>query len=240
MLKNKTEFKHNMTGAQTVLGWCYLPVHIFILPIILPVLAAYSDTQLDTMTLNIVYYAIGILFVMALEIKYLRRDFDNLLDRPGWTILTLIQGYFINMVLSYAVVLVLETIISSVSNPNNNEVSNLLQENSGSMFGLAVFIGPIVEEVLFRGAVFGSIRKKSRVAAYIVSIALFSLYHVWSYAIAYGDASLLIYAVQYIPVSFTLAWIYERTSSIWASIFFHMGTNAVSLIAMEMLGNMLG
>ena len=239
MFKTKIEFQHNMTRAQTMLGWCYLPVHIFVLPILLSLLMAYSDVELDEVKLNVVYYAIGMLFVMALMIKYLRRDFDNLLDRPVWSLLTIIQAYFINLVMSYVVVLVLELLLSGINNPNNNLVSDMAQESSGSMFGLAVLIGPIVEEVLFRGTVFGSIRKKNRIAAYIVSMALFAMYHIWQFAVAYGDASLLIYALQYLPVGFALAWIYERTSSIWAPIIFHMATNAISLAAMQLMGNMM-
>ena len=240
MFKTKVEFQHNMTKAQTILGWCYLPVHMFVLPILLSLLSVYSDVELDEVTLNVVYYAIGILFVMALMIKYLRRDFDNLLDKPVWSLLTIVQAYFINLVMSYAVVLVLELVLSGIiNNPNNDLVSDMAQESSGSVFGLAVLIGPIVEEVLFRGTVFGSIRKKNRAAAYIVSMALFAMYHIWQFAVAYGDASLLIYALQYLPVGFALAWIYERTSSIWASIIFHMATNAISLAAMQLMGNMM-
>ena len=39
---------------------------------------------------------------------------------------------------------------------------------------------------------------------------------------------MLLYALEYIPVSFALAWAYERSGSIWTNIFFHMGFNALS------------
>ena len=61
---------------------------------------------------------------------------------------------------------------------------------------------------------------------------LFSLYHVWQYAAASGDPGLLLYAIQYIPMSVALAWTYERSGSIWTPIFFHMGYNAISYLAL--------
>ena len=71
--------------------------------------------------------------------------------------------------------------------------------------------------------------------AYAVSIALFSLYHVWQYAVVFGDARLLLWAVQYIPVSAALAWSYERTGTVWTSIFVHMIINSMAFAVMNML-----
>lgn len=46
---------------------------------------------------------------------------------------------------------------------------------------------------------------------------------------------MLLYAIQYIPISFVLAWSYERTQSIWVPVFFHMFINALSLTVLSML-----
>ena len=100
-------------------------------------------------------------------------------------------------------------------------------------FALAVFLAPMVEEPLFRGAVFGSLYRRSRWAAYAVSAALFSLYHVWQFAAAYGDPTYLIYALAYVPVSLALAFAYERSGSIWVPIAFHMTINAVTMYVLK-------
>ena len=96
---------------------------------------------------------------------------------------------------------------------------------------------PTVEELMFRAGIFGALRRRSRFAAYAVSALVFSLYHVWGFAIA--DPINWIYIIQYIPVSLLLARCYERTNSIWSSIFFHMTVNAVSLQALSMLQDLL-
>ncbi len=63
---------------------------------------------------------------------------------------------------------------------------------------LAICIAPVVEEVLFRGVLFGQIRKANRVLAYGISALLFGVFHVWQYALVSGDLKLLLYTMQYI------------------------------------------
>ena len=94
---------------------------------------------------------------------------------------------------------------------------------------MAVILAPIVEESLFRAGIFGLLRRKSRFLAYALSVLAFGLYHVWQNALY--DPRQLIVLLQYIPSSLALAWAYERTDSIWSSIFLHMLTNAVSVLA---------
>jgi membrane protease YdiL (CAAX protease family) len=44
------------------------------------------------------------------------------------------------------------------------------------------------------------------------------------------------FILQYIPASLLLARCYERTNSIWCSIFFHMLVNGVSISALNAIG----
>ena len=123
---------------------------------------------------------------------------------------------------------------TDLSNPPNNEaVLDMADTGFNMTFALAVFLAPMVEEPLFRGAVFGSLYRRSRWAAYAVSAALFSLYHVWQFAAAYGDPTYLIYALAYVPVSLALAFAYERSGSIWVPIAFHMTINAVTMYVLK-------
>ena len=80
------------------------------------------------------------------------------------------------------------------------------------------------------GLAFGALRSRNRAAAWIVSVLLFSFYHVWQYAVI--DPLYLLTAVLYIPASIALNWSYERSGSIWAPIFYHMLTNAVGISAL--------
>lgn len=90
-----------------------------------------------------------------------------------------------------------------------------------------------MEEPLFRAGVFGSVRKRSRVWAYVLSVGLFALYHVWQYAVAFADPLYLLMAIEYIPAGVALCWAYERTGSIWSPVFLHGLVNAMSLLALK-------
>lgn len=80
---------------------------------------------------------------------------------------------------------------------------------------------------------FGSVRKRSRVWAYVLSVGLFALYHVWQYAVAFADPLYLLMAIEYIPAGVALCWAYERTGSIWSPVFLHGLVNAMSLLALK-------
>ena len=103
----------------------------------------------------------------------------------------------------------------------------MIPQGLNKLVAISVFLGPIVEEVLFRGLIYGALRRRSRALAWAVSIAAFSLYHVWQFALT--EPLMLVTAVLYIPASAALNWSYERSGSIWAPIAFHMLTNAIGL-----------
>lgn len=227
--QKKTPFRLTMSRASRIMGWCYLPVHVFLLPLMLSVYAVVSENGLSDRMINVLYYSIGAVYVLVFFMRYLRADFDTLLDHKLSSFFSLLSGYFVDILLSYAALAVLELFVSSSSNPNQEAIDALAQTDYSTMIGLTVFLAPLVEETLFRGVVFGTLREKNRFLAYAVSILLFSLYHVWQYALAFQDASLLIYMIQYVPVSFVLAWLYDQSGSIWLPVIFHMAINAMAI-----------
>ena len=141
----------------------------------------------------------------------------------------------VNMLLGLAMTLILP---ADQANPNNATVMELAGEEFGKTAAIAVFLAPLVEEPIFRGGVFGLIRRTNRNAAYAVSMLLFALYHVWGYALQ--DPFYWVYLLQYLPVSWLLCRCYERCNSIWGSIFFHMMVNAISISALQALSGLLG
>ena len=96
---------------------------------------------------------------------------------------------------------------------------------------IVVFLAPFVEETLFRGLVFGGLKERSRLLAYVVSCALFALLHVWQFAVANRDAGYLLLMVQYLIPGLVLAWAYDHSGTLWASIGLHAGINALSVLS---------
>ena len=86
-----------------------------------------------------------------------------------------------------------------------------------------------MEEVLFRGYVFGNIRGSSRLAAYIVSCLLFAFLHVWQFAVVSHSFTYFLLMLQYLVPGLVLAWVYEHSGTLWGSILLHMCVNALAV-----------
>lgn len=226
-------FVNRMTPTQTALGWCYLPVHIALLPVLVRMYAAAAPGTLSGAGINLICYGAGLIFSLTVMFRFLRAGFDAMLDRPGRCVFAGVAALFAEHAMSILCALLLLALSGPAANPNNAAVASLAEQNFGAVRAIALFIVPIVEEPLFRGVVFGSLRTRSRVLAYAISALLFGLYHVWQYALAYADATLLLYALQYIPASLALGWCYERTESVWPPIFIRMILNAASFSALS-------
>ena len=212
----------------------YIPVHIYLLPKLLSVL--FSGKGLSSLNANVLCYSIAAVVLFVCLRRFFRREFDAMCDYGLGVLLEVAKSYGVLLLCNMAIGVVL-ILIGKQENPNNAAVFSLAGENLGRTTAVAVFMAPIAEEAMFRGGIFGLLRRYNRAAAYIGSILLFSLYHIWSYAL--GDPTVWLYLLQYLPASFLLARIYEKTNSLWASIFLHMTVNGVSMMAISALGGLL-
>lgn len=227
------EFIFPMKKREKIAGWIYLPIHCFLMSlIILPNIVMIMEKRgmtADSVTINAIYYVVGLVYVLIFMFSYLRENFTSTWRRGPFPTVLIAFG------LMFAANIVVNVALTSAGidliNPNQEAVNESTIKNFASMFAIAVIMGPIVEEVLFRGVVFGNIRMKNRILAYVVSVLLFAVYHLWASAFLYQDLTILIYMLQYVPAAIMLAWTYERCGSIWASILLHSIMNALSLLA---------
>lgn len=208
-----------MPRGARIAGWVYFPIHVAVLPLTIGVLLMAVLGKLPSdVTCNVWYYLIGLVFTLAVMWRFLHRSYDTMAGSILRCIGMMLAAYGIDVLLS--LVLQLGTgLIGELPVPNNDAVTGLAKVDYKRMIAVAVLMAPLVEECLFRGVVFGTIRPHSRFWAYAVSIALFSLYHVWQYVVMYGDPKLLLSALAYVPVSAALTFCYEQTRSIWPPVF---------------------
>ena len=66
-------------------------------------------------------------------------------------------------------------------------------------------------------------------AAYFVSCLLFAALHVWQFAVVNRDMTYFLLMVQYLVPGLVLAWVYERSGTLWTSIGLHMAVNAMAI-----------
>ncbi len=225
-------FQDPMNRGARVAGWIYLPLHVVAIPLLLgTVLYLLTGDIPSEITANVWYYLVGLTFVFVTMWGFLRRSFHVLVERLSFCCMSLLAAYAVDVVLSLALRLGM-AVLGDLPEPNNEAVLALAGADYKRMFAVAVLMAPVVEECLFRGVLFGAIRGKNRFLAYFVSVVVFSLYHVWQYALVDQNPMLLLGALRYVPVSIALAYCYDRTQSIWTPIFFHMFINTLSLSVM--------
>lgn len=91
----------------------------------------------------------------------------------------------------------------------------------GAVFGIAVIAAPVTEELIFRGCLYGILRKfRGRLVAIPVTSILFALIHGHLPSLP----GLLVLAVG-------LTLVYERCGSLWAPISMHAVFNGLTIVA---------
>ena len=116
------------------------------------------------------------------------------------------------------------------TNLNQEAVNSFLNNYTGYMLLDVILLAPIVEELLFRGTIFGPLCRRSPLWAYIVSIAAFATLHVVGSIGVQHWTVILFSFLQYLPGGFVLCWSYQRSQSIWAPIALHGIMNLYSSI----------
>ena len=229
----KAKFRHPMNKVETIVGWVYVFVHIFAMPYIVSALNVFVfphlGFQLNSTWLNLLYYAIGFVFLLGFLFHFLRESFGDMWNNFMATVVAVLIGYVVYIFLSAAVNFAISFFLPSTVNPNSEAVNTITRINPKKMLVIGVLLAPVVEETLFRGVVFGSLRGKNAFAAYLVSCLLFSVYHLWSYFLDGGSLWDLLYLLQYVPAGLVLGWCYEQSGTIWAPVFLHMLINYVSI-----------
>ena len=119
-------------------------------------------------------------------------------------------------------------VVSNQTNLNDTTISAQIQDAPHMTLLIVIFLAPFVEEVLFRGLVFGNLRRKSAAVGYLVSCLLFALLHVWQVAVVNRDITYFLLMLQYLVPGLVLAWVYDRTGTLWTSIGLHAAANALS------------
>lgn len=222
---NKTEFRA---------GLIYFVVHVFALPWLLGLIwgmLEVSGIHISAIAINAAYLFIGIAAALIILRKYLTENFEQFIIRLPMNIGIIIAGFVAYYVLNTVFALILNAISGGdLSNPNNESINSMAKTDLYPSIALTVLLAPIVEECLYRGVLFNGIGAKSRFWGYFVSIFLFAFSHVFQAMISDFDPSLLLTMLIYVPAGFVLVKVYEKSGTIWCSIFVHMAINLTVLL----------
>lgn len=201
----------------------WLPIHVLGLPwLLLRLFPEFSMAGLNFWT-----YAIGAAALTLLCLSFLRRDFDRLWERPLHVLGQALLGYALLMAANLLLAILLSPLLPQ-ENPNNEAILDLIKADRGRILAITVVLAPLLEELIFRGGIFGLLRRWNRLLAYGLCMLVFGLYHTWQYALS--DPSFWIWLLQYLPAGYLLCRSYEKTECIWTSILLHVLNNSFSLL----------
>ncbi|MBQ4642389.1 MAG: CPBP family intramembrane metalloprotease [Oscillospiraceae bacterium] len=223
----------SMTRREFLLGWAYLLIDLFALPLLLnagnqQLLRPLSETEL-----NLVYFFVNFLMILIIFRKFLSNSLRQAIRAPWQCLRFAVLGFILYYLAMIAVSHGITYLKPDFVNVNDAAVMDMTQEQFTLMSIATVFLVPITEEVLFRGLLFQGLHKRSRFLAYAASTLVFSLIHVTGYVGRQDGFTLLLCFVQYVPASVALAWAYEKSDTILSPMLIHMTVNQISISAMR-------
>lgn len=232
-------FDSGLKTREKRVGLIYLPVHVFGLPLALGLLSPLIP-DVGRWLPTAVYYGVGLAVLATAMGGYLGRQLGVLARTRGGRALSVLLGLLLWLGLTLLLGIILALLPEAGSsalraalaenNPNNQELQRLLAAAPGWTAVFALAGAPVVEEVLFRGVLFGALRPRSRGLAYGASALLFGVYHVWQYAVTTpAGAPLLLWALAYLPAGLALCRCMERSGTVWACVGMHIVNNALAL-----------
>ncbi|MNO37551.1 CAAX amino terminal protease self- immunity [compost metagenome] len=130
--------------------------------------------------------------------------------------------------------IVVPTLISIV-HPLTNSVNEVDLRSMLSSYPFiytvsVIWIGPIIEELVYRATIYRMIRTKSRILAYLISSFLFGFQHVYKAVVFQNNYNEWWNIFSYMTAGLILAYLYEKRKNILVPIGAHVVSNGISVI----------
>ena len=223
----------HMTRKEAYYGFVYLIVQFFLLPPVISLILPFLPAEINDAHLNFFYYLVNFLAITLIFRKFLWQNLDRMSQYPGYLFRVVLLGLARYIVLNTLVGTLLMQLDPSYFNANDSAIAEMVQSELPLIAAGTILLVPPAEECMFRGLIFGTLRKYNRSLAYIVSVAVFSVIHITGYLGVYSPLQLLISFLSYLPAGLCLAWAYEKADTIFAPILIHAAVNAIGIYGMR-------
>ena len=232
-MARKTAATTHMDQTERLAGAIFFVVYLLVMPLLLDRLFSLVETLLGTRIEPGFRSALYYYFLFAVTLIIFHRFLALTTSRFFDDLNRSLTALFFSLLVFYGANELMYRVLSLffANRPNLNDIAIAAQVGAAPRTTalIIVFLSPFVEEVLFRGLVFGCLKDMSRAAAYIVSAVLFSLLHVWTFALWQWDLTYLILMLQYLVPGLVFAWAFDRSGTLWTSILLHAIVNALAL-----------
>ncbi len=180
----------------------------------------------DNLSLIITFFGALISAPLLIVIKYLDIKKQKMLGGYGYQSVFFLKYLFIIpfafsfMYAANIFVSIIEKLIPSIAHSFDETAKAIYGANIYIQVITAVILGPIVEELIFRGLMYIRLKRMfgTGIAAFVTGL-IFGIYH--------GNVSQGIYAFIF---SYGAIFIYEKYKKIYAPIIMHIAANGVSVL----------
>ena len=222
-----------MSPGEQIAGTIFLAVYLVVLPFatgpLFRLLGRLLGITISRGLQSLIYYYLLFAVTVIIFHGFLGRTSRNFAYNLGAACKSALLGLVALYGLNELAFRLLRVLGFGQANLNDSAISAQVQDAPRTTVLIVVLLAPFVEEVLFRGLVFGNLRKKSRAVAYVVSCALFALVHVWQFAVGNHDLSYFLVMLQYLVPGAVLAWAFEHTGTLWTAVAVHAAANALAV-----------
>lgn len=224
--------------GELIGGLLYLPIYLFgaqYAAVWIAGLMGIDLTQTSAIgPANLIYNGLNALVLTAVFLRFLIEQLRPLQDR-GWALFPdLLLGWLMNFGLSFPASFAASMLLAALGleyyNLNQEVVELAASMTPAAVILNACVLGPLVEELLFRGLIFRGLHRRSRSWAYAASMLAFALAHTLGAILHQPVGLTLVNVIVYLPAGFVLARIYEKSGTIWEAVFLHAGINVVAML----------
>ncbi len=222
-----------MTHKEQAIGWPYLLIQLFFLPVIVVFADYLLKLHLSEAMLNVVLFTLDFILILVIFHRFLLEESRRALKIIPKVLGTAVIGYLLYMTLAFFINIAVVLLQPEHVNANDAVIGQMAQEQFWLMATGTVLLVPITEETLFRGLLFGTLYRKKPVLGYVVSTIIFAAIHVIGYVGFQDWFSLLVSLLQYLPAGLALGWAYARSGTLWCPILIHAFINFIAMAAMR-------
>ena len=222
-----------LTDFERIAGGVFFLLYLIVFPLLMgwifrgvEFLLGISLSQSEE---NALYYYVAFVLTILIFYNFIGKTTHRFFSGLGHTLAAAGVGIVAFYGLNELLYPLTSVALGNQLNLNDITISAQIHDAPRPTLLIVIFIAPFVEEVLFRGYVFGMLRGHSKILAWGVSCVLFAFLHVWQLAAGSWSLWTVVLLVQYLVPGLVLAWTYDRCGSLWGPILLHMAVNALSV-----------
>ena len=166
MAKKKTA-SGGMNHTERVAGTIFFLVYLLVMPLmatrLFDLLEVVLDTTIGASLRNVLYYYTLFAVTVLLFHSYLAHTSSRFLDNLNHALSTMLLGLLVFYGANELLFRVCNVLFDSRTNLNDMTIAAQVASAPRMTALIVVLLAPFVEEVLFRGLVFGCLREKSQI-----------------------------------------------------------------------------